>query len=403
MKPELLAPAGDAERMRMAVRYGADAVYLALQQFGMRSAAANFTPETLAQAVQWCHARGARVYVTCNTLPREDELGRLPAYFEQVQNAGADALILADLGAFRMAERYAPGVRRHVSTQAGVVNSAGARAWHALGASRVILARELRLDEIADIRANTPRELEIEVFVHGSMCVSFSGRCLLSNYMTGRDGNRGECAQPCRWKYALMEETRPGQYFPVYENSSGAYILNSRDLCMIDHVPELLQTGIDSFKLEGRMKTSYYAAVISQAYRNAIDAAADGRPLDPVWSSEVHKVSHRAYCTGFFFGQPTDAQFYEDSRYIRQWQVSAYVVACDEAGNAELTQRNRFCVGDELELLIPGQKPEAFRVQAMTDGEGAPISACPHPRMTVRLKLPRQAPEGSILRRASET
>ena len=400
-KPELLSPAGDRERMEMAVRFGADAVYLAGQQFGMRSAAANFAADTLADAVSWCHARGSRVYVTCNTLPRNDELEALPAFLETVAAAKADALILTDPGVFRMAEQYAPGVERHVSTQAGIVNYAAANMWHDLGASRVILARELTLDEIIGIRQHTPRELEIEAFVHGSMCVSFSGRCVLSNYMTGRDGNRGECAQPCRWKYALMEQTRPGQYFPVYEDADGAYILNSRDLCMIEHVPELLAAGIDSLKLEGRMKTAYYAAVITHAYRHAIDAAAAGEPLDPVWAQEVHKVSHRNYYTGFFYGRPEDGQFYDDARYIRDWQISAYVLGCDPDGSAVLTQRNRFSVGDQLELLIPGEKPIPFTVDAMTDGEDTPITQCPHPQMTVKLRLPCQAPEYAILRRAT--
>ena len=401
MKPELLAPAGDRERMEAAVRYGADAVYLALQQFGMRSAAINFRPEELPDAVAWCHARGAKVYVTCNTLPRNGDLSDLPDFFAQVQDAGADALILTDLGVFQLAKTYAPKVERHVSTQAGVVNYAAARAWYDLGAKRVILARELSLEEIAQIRQNTPADLELEAFVHGSMCVSFSGRCLLSNYMTGRDGNKGECAQPCRWKYALMEETRPGEYFPVYEEDGGSYILNSKDLCMIDHIPELLEAGIDSLKIEGRMKTAYYAAVISQAYRHGIDAALADKPLEQAWKDEVHKVSHRAYCTGFFYGQPAAAQFYEDARYIREYQISAYVVSCDEDGNAVLTQRNRFSLGDELELLIPGREPISFRVDALQNGQGEPITVCPHPQMELRLRLPCQAPQWSILRRAT--
>mgnify|MGYP002626527477 FL=1 len=401
MKPELLAPAGDRERMEAAVRYGADAVYLALQQFGMRSAAINFRPEELPDAVDWCHARGAKVYVTCNTLPRNEDFADLPEFLELVQDAGADALILTDLGAFQMAKTYAPQVERHVSTQAGVVNYAAANAWYDLGAKRVILARELSLREIREIRNNTPADLELEAFVHGSMCVSFSGRCLLSNYMTGRDGNKGECAQPCRWKYALMEETRPGEYFPVYEDESGSYILNSRDLCMIDHVPDLLEAGVDSLKLEGRMKTAYYAAVISQAYRHGIDAALAGRPLEQVWKDEVHKVSHRAYCTGFFYGRPTDAQFYADARYIREYQISAYVLDCDEEGNAVLTQRNRFSLADELELLIPGREPIPFRVDRLENGQGEPITVCPHPQMELRLRLPCQAPRWAILRRAT--
>ncbi len=397
-RAELLAPAGDMEKLKFAVAYGAGAVYLAGTEFGMRREAASFDGEKLREAVRYCRARGVAVHVVCNTLPRNDEAARLPAFLEEVQDAGVSALILTDLGAFSLARKYAPRVSRHVSTQAGVVNYESARMWHELGASRVILARELSLEEIRELKAKVPKELEVEAFVHGSMCVSFSGRCLLSNYMTGRDSNRGACAQPCRYRYALVEEKRPGEYYPVFETERGTYILNARDLCMIDHVPELLDAGLDSLKIEGRAKSAYYAAVVTNAYRHAVDSAVSGAPLDPVWRGELDRISHRHYSTGFFFGQP--GQYYEDSRYIRDWSVMAYVTACDADGNAVLTQRNRFCTGDTLELLTPdGKEPVSFSVASMEDADGNPVDDAKHPEMTVRMKLPRYAPEYSILRR----
>ena len=276
----------------MALLYGADAVYLAGTAFGMRASAGNFDEEQLRQAVLLAHGRGVRVYVTCNTLPREDELQKLPGYLEFLQDAGADALIVADIGVMSLAKRYAPRLALHVSTQFGVINSAAANSLYDLGADTVVLARETPLEDIRKIRKNTPKELRLEAFVHGAMCVSFSGRCLLSNYLTGRDANRGQCAQPCRWKYHLMEETRPGEYFEISEDG-GTHIMNSRDMCMIEHIPELLEAGVSSFKIEGRMKSSYYAAVVTNAYRHAIDAALKGCPLDPVWVEETEKVSHR--------------------------------------------------------------------------------------------------------------
>ncbi len=398
-KPELLSPAGDFERLEMAVAFGADAVYLAGRQFGMRGGVPNFDDAEIVRAIRLCHAHGVRVHVTVNTLPRADELPVLPAFLEQLDDAGADALIIADLGVFRLAQRYAPHCERHVSTQAGIVNAETARAWYELGASRVVLAREMSLDEIAAVRQGTPAALEIEAFVHGAMCVSFSGRCLLSNYMTGRDGNRGVCAQPCRWKYALVEEKRPGQYFPIGEDDGGTYIMNSKDLCMIDHIPALLDVGVDALKIEGRAKSAYYTAVITNAYQHAISAAMDGRPLEPVWRDEVEKVSHRTYYTGFYFGVPEQGQFYADARYIRDWQVTALVVSCTPDGSAVVTQRNRFAVGETLELLAPGREPAAFLVEEILDAEGLPLREAIHPQMHVRLRLPFAAPPHSILRK----
>lgn len=395
-KPELLSPAGDFERLRMAVAYGADAVYLAGGDFGMRAFAGNFTPEQLQKAVTLCRENGVAVHVTCNTLPRNGEVERLPGFLERLEELRVDAAIVADLGVFRLAQKYAPHVKLHMSTQAGVANYQSARMWHELGASRVILARELSLDEVREIRARTPKGLEVETFVHGAMCVSYSGRCVLSNYMTGRDAQRGACAQPCRYKYALMEEKRPGEYFPVEEDGKGAYIFSSRDMCMIDHIPELLEAGVDSLKIEGRAKSAYYAAVVTNAYRHAVDAAAAGEKLDPVWRDEVEKVSHRHYSTGFFFGEP--GQYTADGRYIRLWQVAAQVEECDGDGNAVLSLRNKFARGDELELIGPGLKPVAFRVSEMKDLDGLPLNEPRVPQMKFRMKLPTAAAPLSLLR-----
>lgn len=397
MSIELLSPAGDMERLRMAVAYGANAVYLAGSDFGMRAFAGNFTPDQLREAVAFCHARDVKVHVTCNTMPRNDEVSRLPAWLELIADAGVDAVILADLGVFALAGRHAPGLKRHVSTQAGVTNYEVARAWYDLGADRVILARELSLEEVAVLRAKTPKELEIEAFVHGAMCVSYSGRCLLSNYMTGRDAQRGACAQPCRYKYALMEEKRPGEYFPVYEENGETFIMNSRDMCMIDHIPELMEAGVDSLKIEGRAKSAYYAAVITSAYRHAVDAAQAGAPLSPVWRDEVEKVSHRHYSTGFWFGQP--GQFTEDARYIRDYQVCAVVESCAPDGRAVCSLRNKFRAGDTLELIGPGLEPVSFQVPLMADADGFPLEEPRTPQMKFTLQLPHPAPALSLLRR----
>ena len=394
---ELLAPAGDMERLRMSLAYGADAVYLAGTDFGMRSFAGNFTPEELKQAVALCHSRGVAVHVTCNTMPRNGEIDRMPEWLSYLQELGVDAAILADVGVLSLLKKHAPRVKAHISTQASVSNYQAAAAWYELGASRVILARELSLDEIREIRAKTPRELEIEAFVHGAMCVSYSGRCLLSNYMTGRDANRGACAQPCRYQYALVEEKRPGEYFPIGEDAGGAYIMNSKDMCMIDHIPELIDAGLDSLKIEGRAKSAYYAAVVTGAYRHAIDAALDGRPLDPVWRDEVEKVSHRPYSTGFYFGEP--GQHTSHSRYVRDWQIMAVVTSCTPDGTALCELRNKLSAGDELELAGPGLKPVPVTVEGLTDGDGLPIPEARKPQMPFYLKLPVQAPPLSLLRR----
>ena len=394
---ELLAPAGDMERLRMSLAYGADAVYLAGTDFGMRSFAGNFTPEELKQAVALCHSRGVAVHVTCNTMPRNGEIARMPEWLSYLQELGVDAAILADVGVLSLLKKHAPKLKAHISTQASVSNYQAAAAWHELGASRVILARELSLDEIREIRAKAPRELELEAFVHGAMCVSYSGRCLLSNYMTGRDANRGACAQPCRYQYALVEEKRPGEYFPIGEDAGGAYIMNSKDMCMIDHIPELIDAGLDSLKIEGRAKSAYYAAVVTGAYRHAIDAALAGQPLEPVWRDEVEKVSHRPYSTGFYFGEP--GQHTSHSRYVRDWQIMAVVTSCTPDGTALCELRNKLSAGDELELAGPGLKPVPVTVEGLTDGDGLPIPEARKPQMPFYLKLPVQAPPLSLLRR----
>ncbi len=397
-KPELLCPAGDMEKLNMAVLYGADAVYLAGTSFGMRAFAGNFTPDELPKAVAFAHAHGVRVHATVNTMPRCNEADRLPAYLEQLDAAGVDALILADLGAFSLAGKYAPHCQRHISTQQSVANHVCARAWYELGAQRVVLARELSIDEIAEIRAKTPKELELETFCHGAMCVSYSGRCLLSNYMTGRDSNRGQCAQPCRYQYALMEEKRPGEYFPVFEDEKGTYIMNSRDMCMIDHLDDLIRAGVDCFKIEGRAKSSYYAAIVTGAYRHVLDDVCAGREVDIIWRDEVEHVSHRRYSTGFYYGEP--GQYTESSRYIRDWQICAVVQSCDKEGNAVLSLRNKFCMGDEVELVGPDCKPFSWTVSQMYDMDGVPICEPRTPQMCFTAKLPKPVPAMSFVRHA---
>ena len=393
---ELLSPAGDRERLLMALRYGADAVYLAGRLFGMRSSAVSFSDEGLREAVRLAHARGAKVYVTCNTLPREEELCVFPGYLEFLQDAGADGLIVADLGVLALAKRYAPRAALHVSTQLGVINSETAKLLFDLGADTVVLARETPLEDIRAIRKNTPPELRLEAFVHGAMCVSFSGRCLLSNYLTGRDANRGRCAQPCRWRYHLVEETRPGEYYEITEDG-GTFILNSRDMRMIEYLPELIEAGITSFKIEGRMKSAYYTAVVTNAYRHALDAALRGEKPDPVWVEETEKFSHRPYSTGFYFGEP--GQHYAEASYFSAADIVAVVEDCAPDGLARLTQRNKFRRGDELELLTPEAKPLRFTASELFDEEGNPLEDTRRAMMPFSMKLPVCAPPLSIVRK----
>lgn len=386
---ELLSPAGDYEKLIMALNYGADAVYLAGREFGMRASSANFDDETLINAVALTHSMGKKLYVTCNTLPREDELERLPGYLEFLNSAKVDALIIADLGVLALSKKYAPDVAKHVSTQLGVVNSGTANFLYELGADTVVLARELPINEIRQLRSNTPPELRIEAFVHGALCVSFSGRCLLSNYLTGRDSNRGKCAQPCRWSYHLMEESRPNEFFEITEDK-GTFILNSRDLCMIEHLDELMDAGISSFKIEGRMKSAYYTACVTNAYRHAIDAYLRGETPDDVWIKECSMVSHRPYGTGFYYDEP--GQYFGTSSYSQDADVVAIVESCDDYGNAVLTQRNKFISGELLQLVSPDSVPVSFIAENVPD-----ITA--HAMAEFELKLPQKCNKYSIVRR----
>ena len=401
--PELLSPAGDRERLEAALMYGADAVYLGGDAFGMRAAPQNFNFEQLEEAVKLCHAKGVKVYLTCNTLARNDEILKLPSYLERWADIGVDAFIVADIGVLSLCKKYAPNVPVHISTQAGIVNYVTANEFYNMGASRVVTARELSMTEIAEIRAKAPKDLEIECFVHGAMCVSFSGRCLLSNYLVNRDANRGECAQPCRWEYAIMEVKRDGMYFPIQDSKEGTYILNSKDMCMIEHIPEMVKAGISSFKIEGRAKSAYYAAVITNAYRVAIDAYLKNPSDDfkaPQWAiDEVYKVSYRDYCTGFYFNAPNeDANISFEGGYKRHYDVMAEVKDCRD-GYIIAEQRNKFSRGDVLDALQPSTEPVVFTAEQLLDKDDNEIESAPHPMMTVKIKSDLVFPAGTLLRK----
>ena len=402
-KPEILSPAGDFERLRYAVAYGADAVYLAGKQFGMRAASDNFTEEELKEGIAYAHARGVKVYVTVNISPRSNEFPALERYLLQLQEFHADALIVSDLGVIRMARRVIPQMPLHISTQASILNAEAALFWVEMGAERIVLARELSLEQIKEIRDAIPPEVEIECFVHGAMCISISGRCLISNYTTGRDANHGACAQSCRWKYALMEEKRPGQYFPVDEDERYTYLYNSKDMCMIEHIPELVAAGVSSFKIEGRAKTAFYTAGITSAYRRAVDAYfASGDPnfqLPKEIAEEIGRVSHREYFTGFYFGRDPKGQYYDDCMYIRDWEVAALFDSCDEDGNAVFILKNRFFAGETLELMQPGEPVYRFKVESMQNDDGEELDAARSAMMRVHMKFPFRVKEFGILRR----
>lgn len=403
LQPEVLAPAGDEERLKAALQYGADAVYLGGQIFGMRASGANFGPDKLRKAVEMAHQKKVKVYLTCNTIPTNTEVEELRDFLLEAQAAGVDALIVADIGILMLAKRVIPDMPIHISTQTGIVNYLTATELYHLGASRVVLARELSLDEIKTIRDKTPPELGIEVFAHGAMCVSFSGRCLLSQYLTARDANRGECAQPCRWGYYLMEEKRPGQYFKIFEDERGSYILNAKDLCLIEEIPKLIDAGVSSLKIEGRVKSFYYVAVVTNAYRCAVDWVMKhpGEPL-PSWiEAETRKVSHRQYSKGFLFGKPENGQFYENGGYIRSYDVVA-VVEDWKNGTLYCHQRNKFWDGDRVEVLVPGQPPVSLTVTQLADREGQRIEAASHPMMEVSMASAIQFPKGSLLRKKVE-
>lgn len=400
-KLEVLAPAGDEERLHAALNYGADAVYLGRKQFGMRSSPMNFDFEQLVAAVESAHSKGVKVYLTCNTLPRNSEIPAFEQFVREAVDAKVDALIVADIGLLMLIKKYAPDMEIHISTQTGIVNYATARELHNMGAKRVVLARELTFDEIAEIRAKTSPDLDIEAFVHGAMCVSFSGRCLLSQYLVNRDANRGECAQPCRWGYHLMEEKRPGEFFPVYEDEKGTYILNSKDMCMIEHIDKLADAGVMSLKIEGRAKSAYYVTVVTNAYRMAVDEYykdPNNFKLPDHIRDEVYKVSHRKYCNGFFFGAPEESQYYENSGYIRNYDVVAVVESC-ENGTVYCTQRNKFFAGDTVELLAPSQKPVELTLEKLYDEENTEIETANHAMMKFSFKSELIFPKGTVIRK----
>lgn len=399
-KPEVLSPAGDMEALDAALRFGADAVYLAYTEFGMRTAPKNFDAEGLKVAVQKVHAMGKKLYLTCNTLPRYDQIERMPEFLAYAESIGVDAFIIADLGVFELAKKHAPKVARHISTQAGIVNHETAKVFYNMGAERVVLARELSFEDIAEIRARVPKELEIECFVHGAMCVSFSGRCLISSYMNGRDANRGDCSQPCRWKYHLYEQNREGQFFPVEERDGGTFLYNSKDMCMIEHIPELIKAGISSLKIEGRAKTAYYTAVTTNAYRKAVDEylgfEGEGYTLSPWIKEELEKISHRAYSTGFYMGNEP-GQNTESGGYIRHYDLVAF---CEESEDFQsvITQRNKFYVGDTLDVLPPSGYAFETKALALVNEKGEQVESTPHPMERLTLTTDKNIPAGSMLR-----
>ena len=399
-KLEVLSPAGDLERFQAAIDYGADAIYLGAKNFGMRASPDNFTFEQLKNTVDIAHKKGVKIYLTCNTLPRNNEIPEFEEFIKNVQECKVDAVIVADLGLMSLIKKYTPNMEIHMSTQTGIVNYVTANELYNMGAKRIVLARELSLEEIAEIRAKTSSNMEIEVFVHGAMCVSFSGRCLLSSYLVNRDANRGECAQPCRWGYHLMEEKREGQYFPLFEDDKGTYILNSKDLCMIDNIDKLAEVGVTSLKIEGRAKSAYYVAVITNAYRMAVDWHKNhfNEPLPDWISDEVFKVSHRKYCTGFFFGHPNDCQFYENGGYIRNYDVVAVIENCDN-NFVYATQRNRFFLGDTLEIISPGCKPITVTPEKIFNEENEEITSVNHAMMKFYFQCDKNFPKNSIIRK----
>jgi len=400
-RPELLAPAGTMEKLQMALAYGADAAYLGGVQFGLRAFGGNFANEEIRAAVQLAHGAGKKVYVTVNVFPHNDDLVSLPDYLRFLAEVGADAVLVADLGVFMLVREAAPTLPVHISTQANNVNWRTVRAWQELGAARVVLARELSREEIREIRRHT--SVELELFVHGAMCISYSGRCLLSSYFTGRDANRGACAQSCRWKYAFVEMSRPGEYYPIAEDERGTYIMNSKDLCLLPHLDEVVRCGIDSLKIEGRMKSVHYVASVVKAYRMALDACLSGNPYEvrEEWRAELEKVSHRAYTTGFFFGKTTGAdQIYGSSSYEQTSDFVGLVRAYDPVTQiATVEQRNNMKLGQEIEVFQPVGAPFRQNLSEMWDEEGQEIAAAPHPQQIVRMRMTQEVAANSILRR----
>lgn len=407
-KAELLAPAGNLYKLKIALLYGADAVYIGGEAFSLRACADNFTYEEMKEGIEFAHSLGKKVYVTANIIPHNRDLEKMKEYFGEIAALGADAVLVSDLGAFMLCREAAPELEIHISTQANNTNYETVKAWHALGARRVVLAREMSLDEVTEIRRKIPEECELEAFVHGAMCISYSGRCLLSNYMTARDSNYGECSHPCRWQYALVEEKRPGEYMPVFENERGTFIMNSKDLCMIEHIPALIESGISSLKIEGRVKSEFYVATIVGAYRRALDAyyenPAQYKP-DREILNEVYKVSHREYYTGFFFGMPpVGAQIYGSSSYIRDYDIAGIVIDYDEKTSlAKITQRNRFFKGDEVEIIRPGKPYLTQIVRELYDEEMNEITVANHAAQTLYMKTDVPVLKNAMLRKRTKT
>ena len=403
-KPELLIPASSLEVLKTAVLFGADAVYIGGEVFSLRAKSKNFSKEDMIEGIAFAHAHNVRVFVTANILAHNSDLEGVRAYFEELKVIGPDALIISDPGVFTIAKEVCPEIEIHISTQANNTNYMTYLFWHRLGAKRVVSARELSIEEIKEIRAHIPDDLEIESFVHGAMCISYSGRCLLSNYFTGRDANQGACTHPCRWKYAVMEESRPGEYLPVEENERGTYIFNSKDLCMIEHIPDLFEAGIDSFKIEGRMKTALYVAVVARTYRQAIDDYMKDPALYaskiPYYQEEISKCTYRQFTTGFFFGKPThETQIYDSNTYVKEYTYLGIVEAVNAEGMYKLEQKNKFHVGETIEIMKPDGRNVLAQVKGMKDAEGNPLESCPHPKQEIYVAFDEVLEVGDLLRR----
>ena len=403
-KPELLVPASSLEVLKVAVTFGADAVYIGGEAFGLRAKAKNFSMEEIKEGIAFAHEHGVRVYVTANILAHNGDLEGVRAYFEELKAIGPDALIISDPGVYQIAKEVCPEIERHISTQANNTNYGTYQFWYGLGAKRVVSARELSLEELKEIRRRIPEDMEIETFVHGAMCISYSGRCLLSNFFTGRDANQGACTHPCRWKYSVMEESRPGEYFPVYENERGTYIFNSKDLCMIEHIPDLIDAGIDSFKIEGRMKTALYVATVARTYRKAIDDYLEDPKLYEAhldwYRSQISNCTYRQFTTGFFYGKPTDeAQIYDSNTYAKDYTYLGIVGDKDDQGYYSIEQRNKFSVGEEIEIMKPDGENRVVTVKAIYDEEGNSMDSAPHPKQKLWIDLGTEMDRFDILRR----
>lgn len=406
-KPELLVPASSLEVLKIAVMFGADAVYIGGEAFGLRAKAKNFSGEDMAEGIAFAHAHGVKVYVTVNILAHNSDLEGVKEYLGELRKLKPDGLIIADPGIFTYAKEICPEIERHISTQANNTNYETYRFWYQLGAKRVVTARELSLKEILEIRAHIPEDMEIETFVHGAMCISYSGRCLLSNYLVGRDANRGECTHPCRWKYSIVEETRPGEYMPVFENERGTYIFNSKDLCMIEHMDDILTSGIDSLKIEGRMKTALYVATVARTYRKAIDdylESPEKYQENMEWYREqISNCTYRQFTTGFFYGKPDEnTQIYDSNTYVKEYTYLGYAEALDERGYVQITQRNKFTVGEMIEIMKPDGRNLLVQVRAIYDEEGNSVQSAPHPQQKLFVDLGEGMEVYDLLRRAEK-